>query len=142
MTTQLSWPWHGSLSKDSYESRLEDGLPIRVVESSNPRGMAVREMRMTLRRGWFLDDLMGLLLGELDPEEIRKDWGPLMWMDGAKKLATDIWGKNFWRHPDVRLNWGRTFDLWWHGAHRRNAEVLAANLPVEVLRKEIEGRKK
>ena len=131
MSTQLSWPYHGSLTEESYASRVEDGLPVRIVEALNPRGNLVRDMRMCVKRSLLLDDLMSALHGELTPSEVAQDPYAIYWVQGAKKLAKEIWADMWQHHPNVR-NWDITYQLWWDGSVRRSREALRDNLPESV----------
>ena len=142
MSTQLSWPYHGALTKDSYEALVLDGQVVRIVESLNPKGNVVRDMKMALRRGYYLDHLMAILLGELDPDELKTMPDSIFWIEGAKKVAAQIWGEKWWQHPDIRTGWTQLFERWWDGSQRRNRSRLAANLPLSVIEDEKKLRSK
>ena len=132
MSTQLSWPYHSSLTEESFDSRVDAGLPVRIVEAMNPRGNIVRDMRMSVKRSLLLDDLMSMLTGALHLDDLRHDPFAIYWVKGAKALAKQIWGEHWWAHPEIRVGWETTFNQWWSGSVRRNRESLRQNLPESV----------
>lgn len=139
------WELHGSLTKDSYEARLQAGLPIRVSEMLKPTTTPIKSLEMTVKRSRWLNELMIMLLKEHSPEEVRADPMLMRWVQEdterknvpkrAEVLAAKIWGDRWWREPEVRVGWHIVFDLWWSGANKRGEEALMQNLPDSVREK-------
>ena len=134
MSGQASWPWHGSLSKDGYESRYHEGLPIRFPQYLYDKHMAgggkrapklVQEMQMTARRAKALDILIAALLKEHSPAQVRAEPYLYRTVTDADKAMRDI-SESPWSAPWFR-RWGVTFDMWWSGANRRATEIAEAN---------------
>lgn len=113
-------------------SRVAGSKVHKTIEDLNPRSQPVMVLKKTAERAIILREICVEIFE-------RVGWPEILWthpatLDGFRPRLKEIWGQQWWLHPECR-EWPRIVLMWRHGSLDRQIQDIAAGLPASIREK-------